>query len=68
MPHHTFTALCQTTTARKILASKLVIGLGNCVKQLMKNQQKKSFEGHLPERYPRDYFDDRYAEVMNKNN
>lgn len=50
MPHHTFTALCQTTTARKISASKLVIGLGNCVKQLMKNQQKN----HLRDIYPND--------------
>lgn len=66
MPHHTFTALCQTTTARKISASKLVIGLGNCVKTGHKKSTKKSFEGHLPERYPRNYFDDRYAEVMNK--
>jgi hypothetical protein len=41
-PHHTFTALCQTTTAKKILASKLVVGLGNCVKQLIKINKKRT--------------------------
>ena len=48
MPRHTFTALCQTTTARKISPSKLVIGLDNCVKQLMENQQKNYFRDIFP--------------------